>query len=618
MTTRKLSFQKKLYLYFFTLDLVLLAICSIIFYYYTTNSLKRTMHDTIISNTSMLTSDLDNLLEAADSSLKELQTNDSLLSEAKNISYSNNNYFSTHVPTASSYKSAFRSVIYAQDLKGSISYVSKYYDNIGVSSESGAYDYIAKSTLRNHDELSQLFYDTIYVSYAAPHEDYWGHNKTVFSVARAMRDTYYRYGLFVIDYDISSLTNLLNYFETPQDYSISILDADNNMVYSSDSELDQDLFYSCYKDAISEHKDTFSHDNFSLSCYETSAVSGWTFILTTNNSSYLDSMKQLLLVSAVLFLSLFAAMSIFLYLVTRQLAKPIKQLSHQLMTLEPGKNINIQEISSNDEIVTLTNAVQAFLAEIYDQNQRLTEARRRTLQAHYDAMEAQLNPHFLYNTLSVIGMTGLSSGNTAVSTMCSELANLLRYSLSYTGQSVRLEQEIANAESYLYIMKMRYEDDLMYEWNLDTSLNDLRVPKLILQPLIENCFQHGFRQTEYEILPPWKIRITSKKDEQRWYLSISNNGALFDVQKAKQLQERIRQFKLPEYTEISDSFLERQGFGLENTILRLNIYYRGEEFFNISSLEDESSSPDSSALHSEKEEWTTVTIGGPLKFEKNM
>ncbi|NCC42386.1 MAG: sensor histidine kinase, partial [Clostridia bacterium] len=498
MTTRKLSFQKKLYLYFFTLDLVLLAICSMVFYYYTTNSLKRTMHDTIISNTSMLTSDLDNLLEAADSSLKELQTNDSLLSEAKNISYSNNNYFSTHVPTASSYKSAFRSVIYAQDLKGSISYVSKYYDNIGVSSESGAYDYIAKSTLRNHDELSQLFYDTIYVSYAAPHEDYWGHNKTVFSVARAMRDTYYRYGLFVIDYDISSLTNLLNYFETPQDYSISILDADNNMVYSSDSELDQDLFYSCYKDAISEHKDTFSHDNFSLSCYETSAVSGWTFILTTNNSSYLDSMKQLLLVSAVLFLSLFAAMSIFLYLVTRQLAKPIKQLSHQLMTLEPGKNINIQEISSNDEIVTLTNAVQAFLAEIYDQNQRLTEARRRTLQAHYDAMEAQLNPHFLYNTLSVIGMTGLSSGNTAVSTMCSELANLLRYSLSYTGQSVRLEQEIANAESYLYIMKMRYEDDLMYEWNLDTSLNDLRVPKLILQPLIENCFQHGFRQTEYE------------------------------------------------------------------------------------------------------------------------
>lgn len=285
---------------------------------------------------------------------------------------------------------------------------------------------------------------------------------------------------------------------------------------------------------------------------------------------------------------------------THKLTKPLKQLTNQLMNLEPGRNINISQISSNNEITTLTNAVQAFLSEIYDQNQRLTEARRRTLKAHYDAMEAQLNPHFLYNTLSVIGMTGLSSGNTTVSTMCSELANLLRYSLSYTGQSVLLGQEITNTSSYLYIMKMRYEDDLIYSWDLNESLNALYVPKLILQPLVENCFQHGFQQTEHEILPPWKIRITSFSDDNYWYLSITNNGAPFKDEKLQQLQERLQHFKLPEYDESNfEDIIRRQGFGLENTILRLNIYYHGEEYFNVST-------------DTERGE-TTVTIGGPLE-----
>ena len=187
------------------------------------------------------------------------------------------------------------------------------------------------------------------------------------------------------------------------------------------------------------------------------------------------------------------------------LTQPLRQLTDKLIRLEPGENIPALPGSVDNEIIFLTNAIQGYLSEIYDQNQRLTEERHRTLIAHYDAMEAQLNPHFLYNTLSVIGMTGLASGNTDVSDMCTELSQLLRYSLSYTGQSVLLSQEIDNARHYLYIMKIRYEDDLKYEWQLDDSLNDITVPKLILQPLIENCFQHGFHQAGTEILSPMKV-----------------------------------------------------------------------------------------------------------------
>ena len=296
-------------------------------------------------------------------------------------------------------------------------------------------------------------------------------------------------------------------------------------------------------------------------------------------------------------------MSTFLMVLTRNLTQPLRQLTDKLTVLEPGENISAIPGSSDNEIIFLTNAIQGYLSEIYDQNQRLTEQRKRTLIAHYDAMEAQLNPHFLYNTLSVIGMTGLASGNMDVSNMCTELSQLLRYSLSYTGQSVILSQEIDNARHYLYIMKIRYEDDLEYEWQLDDSLNSITVPKLILQPLIENCFQHGFHQAGVEISPPWKISIRSHCDDTRWYLSISNNGAPFPEEKFAALHQKLSGFTFTGNQDMDyENTFRHQGYGLENTILRFHIYYRGEEYFHVS--------------RNDSDNLTTVTIGGPLKPEK--
>lgn len=612
MKFKKFSFQKKIYICCFTLNLILLFICIGIFYFYTSSSLKQNTRDTLISNTSMLKRDLENLLEAADNTLKELQTNQELISIARKIPDSAENYFSSHTPDRSAFQNAFRSVLFSQGLNGSISYVSNYYDNVGVSASSGALKAIHKQSLKSQKRVTRLMEQTVYVSYASPHKDYWGDNHTVFSVIRSMRDTYNQYGLLILDFDVSDMENLLMDFEKPGDYTISILDAKKELVYSS-SKQDSKAFYESWRSASDNGSDTFSHNNTSLSCFELSSVTGWTFILTTSTAGYLESMKKLFALSGFLFLSLFIVMSAFLYLVTLRLTIPLKKLSYQLKNLKPGENISPRditgndELTGNDEITLLTHAVQGFLSEIYEQNKRLTEARRRTLLAHYDAMEAQLNPHFLYNTLSVIGMAGLSTGNTTVSTMCSELASLLRYSLSYNGQSVLLEQEITNAASYLYIMKMRYEDDLVYEWDLDPALNTMQVPKLILQPLIENCFQHGFHQQDQEILPPWKIHIRSHRDVSRWYLTISNNGADFPQEKLENLYQRIHQFTLPEFEEDSSMELtQRQGFGLENTVLRLNIYYHGEEYFHVDQQEND---------------MTSITIGGPLHpqkiFERN-
>ncbi|MGL6198510.1 MAG: cache domain-containing sensor histidine kinase [Lachnospiraceae bacterium] len=594
-----MSFQKKIYLSCFVLNLILLLACSVFFYRYTANSLKQNTHDSLLTNTSLLIKELDHILEGGDRMLKELLNNQELVETAKDIAESKDNYFVNNIPVSSNFQSIFRSALISHDYNGSISYISTYYDNVGVSYETGRLPYISKATLSSEIELTNLIEQTSYNDYVLPHSDYWENNRTVFSVIRSVRNTYQQYGILALDIDISEIDNLLDEFENASDYSITLLNSDGGIAYTNGSFFSEDEFHEAYKAAVEDmQQNTFSVDDLTLSAFGKSQVSEWTLVLTTSTISYMDSTHQLLIISAILFFSLFVIMSFFLYLLTRRLTRPLKLLSDNLAHLEPGKNITPSQFSdNNDEITKLTNTVQGFLSQIYTQNKRLTEMRRRNLKAHYDAMEAQLNPHFLYNTLSVIGMTGLTNGDTTVSKMCSELAGLLRYSLSYNGQSVDFTQEISNAQSYLYIMQMRYEDTLICNWDLDPTLNSIQVPKLILQPILENCFQHGFITTEEDITP-WLISVQTYCDNTYWYLSVTNNGTSFPETKRRQLCNRIHHFKLPDYQNDKEAEQElRQGFGLENTILRLNIYYQNQSFFNITYPEPG---------------LTTVTLGGPL------
>ena len=605
MKFHEFSFQKKLFISCILLNSLLLVGFSLFFYYYSANSLRENMRSTLSGSTSMIQNNLDTLLNDADNTLKELQLNTSLLDTARSIPEGENNYLPTHIAARSAFQDRFRTALISSDLDISLNYVSKYYDHLGISSPNGT-SYTKKTVLENNPYLTGVMDNINYVLYVPPHKDYWKNNRTVISVVRSMRDIYHQYGLLIADFDMDTLTRqLLSGFDTPEDYDITILDDADNLVYTSSSTLNRKTFLASWRSAseISPDSGSFSYGNLSVSSYHLSDKTGWTVILSENSSIFAASIKRLLIISTLLFVIMFIIMSTFLMVLTRNLTQPLRQLTDKLTVLNPGENISAIPGSSDNEIIFLTNAIQGYLSEIYDQNQRLTEQRKRTLIAHYDAMEAQLNPHFLYNTLSVIGMTGLASGNMDVSNMCTELSQLLRYSLSYTGQSVILSQEIDNARHYLYIMKIRYEDDLEYEWQLDDSLNSITVPKLILQPLIENCFQHGFHQAGVEISPPWKISIRSHCDDTRWYLSISNNGAPFPEEKLAALHQKLSGFTFTGNQDMDyENTFRHQGYGLENTILRFHIYYRGEEYFHVS--------------RNDSDNLTTVTIGGPLKPEK--
>ena len=129
---KKHSFQKKIYLSCLALYILLLMICVFVFYYFTGKTLKQNTHDTLVSNTTMLKSDLDEMLSGADSTLKDILSDQEIALASKNILPSENNYFTENVPGSAEFQKTFRRSLLSQDMDASIGYISRYDDNLCV------------------------------------------------------------------------------------------------------------------------------------------------------------------------------------------------------------------------------------------------------------------------------------------------------------------------------------------------------------------------------------------------------------------------------------------------------------------------------------------------------
>ncbi len=184
-------------------------------------------------------------------------------------------------------------------------------------------------------------------------------------------------------------------------------------------------------------------------------------------------------------------------------------------------------------------------------------------------------------------------GSQTTPRLCAKLSNLLRYSLDFNFKSVTLRDEFSNVRDYLDIMAIRYAGKTDFNWDLDPTTDDIQVPKLILQPIVENCFKHGFDMKS----GMRRIRIISRCDEQHWFVEVRNNGEPISQEARTKLYETFAQYR----SEIqSQKRLDARnfgtGFGLGNTILRLFLFYKGEEIFCIDVDGEE----------------TVVKIGGPI------
>lgn len=226
--------------------------------------------------------------------------------------------------------------------------------------------------------------------------------------------------------------------------------------------------------------------------YTTSKVTGWkiaAFIPMQEIQSHSKSIGSYIVWAIATSIVLVAIAS---YVLSTQITRPLASLMRKMQRIERGEtNVDLLDDSS-DEMQKVTQRMDSMIDNIQGLTRDIYAYQIQGKVMELQALQSQINPHFLYNTLQSIKALAVIGRTSEISTMVTLIGGMLRYAINNVQESVTVEQELQHADTYIKIQGYRYPDQFKYEASCDSKLAETLVPKLILQPVIENAILHGF------------------------------------------------------------------------------------------------------------------------------
>ena len=275
----------------------------------------------------------------------------------------------------------------------------------------------------------------------------------------------------------------------------------------------------------------------------------------------LNSLKRTTMTILVL---LFLGASFVGYYSVYRTLKPIKTLTEQVMKINYGQmNLDIhKEQHIADEMVVLQSAFSDMLQRIKTAAEKELYLQKEQERMKYEALQKQIAPHFIHNTLYVISIAAQEKRNDDVIVMCKGLSDILRYSMNLEHMKVRFEEELAYIKNYIRLQEENYGEDFQYSIEVDERWMDVEIPRMFLQPFVENCFKHGFGNAE----PPYYLKICGTADNDSCQLYIEDNGAGITDAALTHIEDMLEN---PDYNK-TDS---EDSLGVVNTIRRFRYLY---------------------------------------------
>ncbi|WP_343250005.1 sensor histidine kinase [Diplocloster hominis] len=325
---------------------------------------------------------------------------------------------------------------------------------------------------------------------------------------------------------------------------------------------------------------------------------GWILMLAQHQNQVFQIVFRLcisvLLISVCILLICLAV----LFKIMKNTTEPLRQLtaSVNMITLN-SPYLNVDTSQYSNELVGLTMAFDEMMKRLKNSMEENVKTKAYEARANMIALQSQVNPHFICNILTIIKAMSKEQDTEKIGQICDYLARMLRYISAYDEEGVPMREEITDAETYLNLMKIRYEGLFDYELYINSKLDidAFRVPKLFLQPLLENSFQHGFKK----VVPPWHLKISCTiKNDYYWSITVQDNGVGITDEEADKIQKKLSEFMDNSSNTIAT--LKIGGMGLINTIARLKMRYPDSLTFQIQSL---------------TEGGTMIKIGGKLDDE---
>ena len=369
-------------------------------------------------------------------------------------------------------------------------------------------------------------------------------------------------GVFFVDLNYDAISKLCEKISLGNKGYIFVLDGNGSIVYHPQ----QQLIYSGMKqeriaEVMESRESSFLTEDDRLYTISRSEKTGWIVVGVSYLSELMKGANKARNLYLIIALLLFAAALLLAYLLSDAITRPITALEKSMKEVEKGNFEHAAlEVCAENEVGRLSQSFNIMTEEIQNLMEQSRHEQRIKRKYELKALQAQINPHFLYNTLdSIIWMAEWGKTQEVVQ-MTSSLARLLRRSISNEREVVTVAEEVEYTQDYLTIQKMRYKDKLEYEILVDQEIAQEGIVKLILQPLVENAIYHGIKYKEGKGM----IRIRGFRQEDKIVLQVEDDGSGMDEETLTHIFEK--------HTKDTKS----NGVGLKNVNERLQLSYGTE------------------------------------------
>ena len=397
-------------------------------------------------------------------------------------------------------------------------------------------------------------------------DDYW-----LFHIAHRIvnyKQLEKHYGVIVISIDERLLEEVLLTVRT-EDSEVYITDETGRIVSCTD----KSLIGTAFTPAAGSSMDKLEN-----------GILGWNIIRVHDNSRYMQSLVEKLLQIVCMGAALMLAALFIISKISGKLTQDIDDIVEGMQRTDetgiPARLPRKEEMLSEVDVIakqynrTIDDLEKALLRE-------KTEA-ENSREAEIRMLEAQINPHFIYNILDTVNWIAIEKDEYDISNAISTLASILRYAISNSDKAVTLRDEVDWLKKYVYLQQFRLKNKFSFEIRTDPEILDVRVHKLIIQPFVENAIVHGF-DTKRET---YKLKVSMLAEGDRVAITIADNGKGISP-------EILAALGSGDVKEIRD----KAGIGLSNAFLRLHRYCEGQ---------------DEVSIHSALDQGTTVTIRFPF------
>lgn len=364
-------------------------------------------------------------------------------------------------------------------------------------------------------------------------------------------------GILKLDFDFTNVINLISETDLGNGGHITIYDNNYNVVYCSgifnqkETKLVQDVVLGSKIVRL---------DNVEYNMYiSTLSNTRWKVAIFTNYESISSTLSNFLIILIILTIVIIVVEGGILYFVSTGITNPIRLLKREMSNVESLKfNPNdLLLIKGNKEVIELSKSFNQMMKRIDELAKKNIEEEEEKRKSELKALQNQINPHFLYNTLDSIVYLIEKKDNEKAEEMIIALSKFFRISISKGRTIIPLEKEIEHVKYYLLIQKIRFGKSFSYNVDIKIDISKYYTIKLILQPLVENAIIHGLKELEGN----GKINIEVDKEDDLIKILISDNGFGILPSKLNEIYENMK------------DKTKNSSVGLKNVYQRLKIYY---------------------------------------------